>query len=92
MVPSGPYFLGLPLFFFTSSPPLPLPLTLTTRAPPPPLTGCGMPGGVESGRYMASGGMSAGFIAAGEAPGDAMGLKASGIPCMTLAEPGGIAP
>jgi hypothetical protein len=35
--PSGPYFLGLPLFLFTVSPPLP-PILLTftlTMAPPP---------------------------------------------------------
>jgi hypothetical protein len=49
-----------------------------------------MPGGAESGRYMATG-MSAGFIA-DEAVGDAMGLKASGgTPCMTFAEAGDIA-
>lgn len=84
MLPSGPYFLGLPLFFFTSSPP---PLPLTTMAPAPLV--CCMPGGAESGRYMAPG-ISAGFMD-DEAPGEDMGLKPSGIPCITLAEPGGIA-
>lgn len=88
MVPSGPYFLGLPLFFFTSSPPL----APATAPPPEPgcCCGCGcMPGAPESGRYMAPGGTSAGFMG-DEAPGDAMGLKASGIPCITFAVPGGI--
>ena len=36
---------------------------------------------------MAPGGTSAGFMG-DEAPGDAMGLKASGIPCITFPGPG----
>uniref|UniRef100_A0A0A9F521 Uncharacterized protein n=1 Tax=Arundo donax TaxID=35708 RepID=A0A0A9F521_ARUDO len=85
MLPSGPYFLGLPLFFLTSSPPLPP--TTGPLPPPAPAPGCCRPGAPESGRYMAPG-MSPGFMG-DEAPGDAMVLTASGIPCITFAAPGG---
>lgn len=83
MFPSGPYFLGLPLFFFTSSPP-------PTAVPPPPEPGCCcMPCTTGSVRYMVPD-ISAGFIG-DEAVGDAMGLNESGTPCITFADPGGIA-
>nr|ACL52488.1 unknown [Zea mays] len=88
MLPSGPYFLGLPLFFFTRSPPLTATIA-PPLAPTPPEPGCCCckPVAPESGRYIDPSGMSTIFmlLMGDEASGEAIGLKARDIPCITLA-------